>query len=85
MRTVSKEINQYYNCPPSLDFRANPCHTNSMKNKQPIRFNSNGVYASDARLADIAAECLAAERAAIAADRAARALGANQSTWSVNW
>ena len=56
-----------------------------MKNKQPIRFNSNGVYASDARLADIAAECLAAERAAIAADRAARALGANQSTWSVNW
>ena len=60
------------------------CHTNSM-NKQPIRFNSQGVYASDSRLADIAAECIAAERAAIAASRAARAANANESTWLVNW
>ena len=56
-----------------------------MKNKQPIRFNSQGVYASDARLASIAAECLAAERAAVAASRAARAAGAQESTWLVNW
>ena len=56
-----------------------------MNKTQPIRFNSKGVYASDERLASIAAECIAAERAAIAADRAARALGANQSTWLVNW
>jgi hypothetical protein len=56
-----------------------------MNKSKTIRFNSQGVYASDERLASIAAECLAAERAAIAADRAARALGANQSTWSVNW
>ena len=56
-----------------------------MNKTQPIRFNSKGVYASDKRLASIAEECIAAERAAIAADRAARALGANQSTWLVNW
>ena len=56
-----------------------------MKNKQPIRFNSQGVYASDSRLASIAAECIAAERAAVAAARAARAAGANESTWNVNW
>ena len=54
-------------------------------NKTPIRFNSNGVYASDERLADIAAECLAAERAAVAASRAARAAGAQETTWCVNW
>ena len=78
-------MNQCYKCPPSLDFHANPCHTNSMNKTQPIRFNSQGVYASDKRLASIAEECIAAERAAIAADRAARALGANQSTWLVNW
>jgi hypothetical protein len=54
-------------------------------NKQPIRFNSNGVYASDERLASIAAECLAAERAAVAARRAARAAGAQEATWQVNW
>ncbi len=78
-------VNQLTNRLPPLDFPPDPCHTNSMKNKQPIRFNSKGVYASDKRLASIAEECLAAERAAIAADRAARALGANQSTWLVNW
>ena len=50
-----------------------------------IVFDSNGVYASDERLASIAAECLAAERAAIAASRAARAAGAQESTWLVNW
>ena len=69
----------------TLAFSANPCHTNSMNNKKPIRFNSQGVYASDPRLASIAAECLAAERAAIAASRAARAAGAQESTWLVNW
>ena len=56
-----------------------------MNKTKTIRFNSNGVYASDTRLADIAAECLAAERAAAAASRAARAAGAQESTWLVNW
>ena len=56
-----------------------------MIKKQTIQFNSQGVYASDSRLASIAAECLAAERAAIAANRAARAAGAQESTWNVNW
>ena len=28
-------MNQCYNCPPSLDFPANPCHTNSMKTNNP--------------------------------------------------
>ena len=56
-----------------------------MNKTQTIRFNSNGVYASDERLASIAAECLAAERAAVAASRAARAAGAQESTWQVNW
>ena len=56
-----------------------------MIKKQPIRFNSQGVYASDSRLASIAAECLAAERAAVAAARAARAAGAFEGTWQVNW
>ena len=56
-----------------------------MKNKQPIRFNSQGVYASDSRLASIAAEGSAAERAATAARRAALAAGAQESTWLVNW
>ena len=54
-------------------------------NNRPIRFNSQGVYASDSRLAGIAAECLAAERAAVAARRAALAAGAQESTWQVNW
>ena len=56
-------------------------------NKQPksVRFNSQGVYASDSRLASIAAECIAAERAAVAARRAALAAGAQESTWLVNW
>jgi len=56
-----------------------------MNKTQTIRFNSNGVYASDERLASIAAECLAAERANLAAARAARAAGAQESTWHVNW
>tara|TARA_B000000441_G_C21645522_1_gene291986 strand:- start:334 stop:504 length:171 start_codon:yes stop_codon:yes gene_type:complete len=56
-----------------------------MNKTQTIQFNSQGVYASDERLASIAAECLAAERDAIAARRAARALGAQESTWNVNW
>ena len=56
-----------------------------MNKSKTIRFNSQGVYASDSRLASIAAECLAAERAAIAARRAALAAGAQESTWQVNW
>ena len=56
-----------------------------MNKTQTIRFNSNGIYATDKRLASIAAECLAAERAAVAAARAARAAGAQESTWNVNW
>jgi hypothetical protein len=56
-----------------------------MNKTQTIRFNSQGVYASDERLASIAAECLAAERANLAAARAARAAGAYESTWQVNW
>ena len=71
-------------CTLTLDFPPQTCHTNSM-NKTPIRFNSNGVYASDERLASIAAECLAAERAAVAARRAAIAAGAQEATWQVNW
>ena len=78
-------MNQYYNCPPTLDKRANPCHTNSMKKTTPLSFNAHGIAASDERLASIAMECIRAERLALEADRAARALGANQSTWSVNW
>ena len=77
-------VNQLTNRLLPLDFPPQTCHTNSM-NKTPIRFNSNGVYASDARLASIAAECIAAERAAVAARRAARAAGAQESTWLVNW
>ena len=69
----------------TLDFPPDPCHTNSMNKTQTIQFNSQGVYASDERLASIAAECLAAERANAAARRAARAAGANEGTWLVNW
>ena len=28
--------NRFANCPPSLDFPANPCHTNSMNKEQII-------------------------------------------------
>ena len=56
-----------------------------MNKTQTIRFNSQGVYASDSRLASIAAECIAAERAAVAARRAAIAAGAQEETWLVNW
>ena len=56
-----------------------------MNKSKTIRFNSNGIYATDERLASIAAECLAAERAKLAADRAARAAGAFEGTWCANW
>ena len=56
-----------------------------MNKSKTIRFDSNGVYASDSRLASIAAECIAAERAATAARRAALAAGAQEATWLVNW
>ena len=68
----------------TLDIPPILCHTIGMK-KQTIQFNSNGVYATDERLASIAAECIAAERAAVAASRAARAAGAQEATWQVNW
>ena len=60
-------------------------YSNDMHSIANTIFDSNGVYASDERLASIAAECLAAERAAVAARRAARAAGAQESTWNVNW
>ena len=72
-------------CTLPLDFPPILCHTYSMNKTQTIRFNSQGVYASDSRLASIAAECIAAERAAVAASRAARAAGAQEATWLVNW
>ena len=78
-------VSQSQKCLLPLDFPLILCHTNSMNKTQTIRFNSQGVYASDSRLASIAAECLAAERAAVAASRAARAAGAQESTWLVNW
>ena len=34
MCTISRYVNQYYNCPQTLDFPANPCHTNSMNKEQ---------------------------------------------------
>ena len=55
-----------------------------MNKSKTIRFNSQGEYASDSRLASIAAECIAAERAS-AARRAALAAGAQEATWLVNW
>ena len=63
----------------------NKSKTSARSAERAIRFNSQGVYASDARLASIAAECIAAERAAVAAARAARAAGAQEATWQVNW
>ena len=36
MCTSNRYVNQCYNCPPSLDFPANPCHTNSMNKEQLI-------------------------------------------------
>ena len=45
-----------------------------------IKFNDQGIYASDSRLASIAEECLQAERDARAADRAAREAGATFGT-----
>lgn len=58
------------------------CHTISMKQ---IKFNQSGIYASDSRLASIAEECIRAERIAREQRAAARAAGAQESTWSVNW
>ena len=63
----------------------NKSKTSARSAERAIRFNSQGIYASDERLASIAAECIAAERANLAAARAARAAGAQESTWLVNW
>ena len=72
-------------CTLTLDFPSNPCNDTIMNKSKTIRFNSQGVYASDSRLASIAAVCIAAERAAVAASRAAIAAGAQEATWLVNW
>ena len=72
-------------CTLTLAIPPNPCNDTIMNKSKTIRFNSQGVYASDSRLASIAAECIAAERAAVAASRAARAAGAQEATWLVNW
>ena len=49
-----------------------------------IKFNDQGIYASDSRLLSIAEECLQAERDALRADRAARAAGASFETIDIN-
>lgn len=36
MCTSNRYVNQCYNCPPSLDFCAKLCHTNSMNKEQLI-------------------------------------------------
>ena len=36
MCTISRYVNQCHNCPQTLDFPANPCHTNSMNKEQLI-------------------------------------------------
>ena len=49
-----------------------------------IKFNSQGVYASNSKLASIAAECLQAERDRVRYDRLAREAGATCGTWDVD-
>ena len=35
MCTINRYVNQCYNCPQTLDFPANPCHTIGMKTNNP--------------------------------------------------
>ena len=81
-------------CTLTLAIPPNPCndtimnkttYSDDMNTIADIVLDSNGIYASDERLAGIAAECIAAERAAVAARRAALAAGAQETTWLVNW
>ena len=78
-------MNQCYKCPPSLDFHANPCHTNSMNKTTKLTNYSNGVFASNEYLASIARECIEHELMQRQCRRAARDAGANEGTWNVNW
>ena len=48
-----------------------------------IKFNSQGVYASNSRLLSIAEECIRAERRQRDLDRQAKAAGAECGTWTV--
>ena len=49
-----------------------------------IQFDSNGIFASDARLASIALECLEQERRERACLRAARAEGIQWTNWNIS-
>ena len=49
-----------------------------------IQFDSNGIYASDARLSAIALECLEQERRERACLRAARAEGIQWTDWHIS-
>ena len=49
-----------------------------------IKFDSNGIYASDARLSSIALECLEQERRERACLRAARAEGIQWTDWHIS-
>ena len=64
-----------------LDFPTNPIYLPGMKQ---IRFDSNGIYASDARLSAIALECLEQERRERACLRAARAEGIQWTDWHIS-
>ena len=57
------------------------CHHTGMKK---IQFDSNGIYASDARLSAIALECLEQERRERACLRAARAEGIQWTDWHIS-
>ena len=61
----------------TLAFSANPCHTISM-------IKTNTGYASNSYLASIMDDCIAAERAALRADRAARDAGATYGVIDIN-
>ena len=64
-----------------LDFPSNPIYLPDMKQ---IRFDSNGIYASAARLSSIALECLEQERRERACLRAARAEGIQWTDWHIS-
>ena len=49
-----------------------------------ITFDSNGIYASDARLRSIALECLEQERQERACRRASRAAGVQWGDWHIS-
>ena len=65
----------------TLDFPPNLCHPIGMKQ---ITFDSNGIYASDARLRSIALECLEQERQERACRRASRAAGVQWDNWHIS-